>query len=386
MIKTEKRKKVVFFVSGFIVGGVETVFVNTIEELLKNPSLEISIVTHMNPREALYADWLKSHPEIPVYTYFPLGNWFQDLEPKCHGILKLIRRITFSLYKRYRRFIWRNKFKNMDVFIDYKHFEFYRELSHIKKPKIAWAHSALCYFERDKNFLKKAAQYDKIVCLTDDFKERFKNKYPEYADKIVRVYNPINVKHIQQLSKQEKSPRGKYFCHVSRLDKGKDIKTLLDAFEIFYKSHKDVKLYILGDGPLANIHKSYASTLKSSKNIIFTGTRYNPYTFMKGAIANILSTEYEGLPTVVLESVALGVPCVSADCESGPRELLLDGKGGLLFEIGNAEMLSEKMDFLLKHPDKAKKLADSATKGLKRFEPKVIANQIKDLLKHVEQR
>ena len=107
---------------------------------------------------------------------------------------------------------------------------------------------------------------------------------------------------------------------------------------------------------------------------------------MKGAIANILSTEYEGLPTVVLESVALGVPCVSADCESGPRELLLDGKGGLLFEIGNAEMLSEKMDFLLKHPDKAKKLADSATKGLKRFEPKVIANQIKDLLKHVEQR
>ena len=66
MIKTEKRKKVVFFVSGFIVGGVETVFVNTIEALLKNPNLEISIVTHMKLREALYADWLKSHPEIPV--------------------------------------------------------------------------------------------------------------------------------------------------------------------------------------------------------------------------------------------------------------------------------------------------------------------------------
>ena len=381
MIKTEKRKKIVFFISGFIVGGVETVFVNTIEELLKNPDLEISIVTHMKLREALYADWLKSHPEIPVYTYLPLGNWFQDLEPKCRGILKLVRRITFSLYKRYRRFIWRNKFKNMDVLLDYKNGEFYRELSYVNKPKITWFHSALCYFERDVNFLKKLPKYNKIICLTDDFMKRFNSKYPEYSDKLVRIYNPINVKHIQLLSKQEKSPRGKYFCHVSRLDKGKDIKTLLDAFEIFYKSHKDVKLYIIGDGPLANTHKSYANTLKSSKNIIFTGTQYNPYAFMKGAIANILSTEYEGLPTVVLESVVLGVPCISSDCESGPREILLDGKGGLLFEIGNADALAKHMETVYKFPAKAKKLADTASKGLNRFDPTTISNQIVDLIK-----
>lgn len=379
---TAKNKiKVCFFVSDFTVGGVETIFINTMEELLKNPNLDISVVTHMKLRETLYTDWFKAHPEIPVYTYFPLGNWFQDLEPKCRGLMKLIRKITFSLYKRYRRFIWRNKFKKMDVFIDYKNFEFFRELSYIKKPKIAWAHSALCYFERDKNFLKKASQYDKIVCLTDDFKERFKSKYPEYADKIVRIYNPINEKHIQQLSNQGKSPRGKYFCHVSRLSKSKDIKTLLDAFDIFYKSHKDVKLYIVGDGPLANTHKSYAGTLKSSKNIIFTGTQYNPYIFMKGAIANILSTEYEGLPTVVLESVALGVPCISADCESGPREILLDGKGGLLFGIGNADALAKHMETVYKFPAKAKRLSNVAQKRLTRFNPTTISKQIVDLIK-----
>ncbi len=144
---------------------------------------------------------------------------------------------------------------------------------------------------------------------------------------------------------------------------------------------KRKQLHIIGDGPLANTHKSYASTLKSSKNIIFTGTQNNPYVFMQGAIANILSTEYEGLPTVVLESVALGVPCISADCESGPREILLDGKGGLLFEIGNADALAKHMETVYKFPAKAKKIADTASKGLNRFNPTIISKQIVDLIK-----
>jgi glycosyltransferase involved in cell wall biosynthesis len=375
-----KSIKVVFFVPNFVVGGVENVFVNTLNELLKGTNLDISIVTHIKVREPLYVDWLKSHPEIHVYTYFPLGHWFQNLEPKCRGILKLVRKITFSLYKRYRRFICRNRFKNMDVFIDYKNFEFYREFSYIKKPKIAWAHSALSYFEQDKKFLKKTQEYNKIVCLTDDFMESFKEKYPEYADKIVRIYNPIDAEQVRQKSLQENSPKGKYFCHVSRLDYGKDIKTLLDAFDIFYKSHKDVKLYIVGDGSLAKEHKDYAKTLEASKNIIFTGTQYNPYVLMKGAVANILSTDFEGLPTVVLESVALGVPCISSNCKSGPNEILLGGKGGLLFEIGNAKMLAEKMTSVFLHPDTAQKLADEASKGLTRFDPRGISTQIKELI------
>ncbi len=383
MLSRKQCIKVGFFIPGFIVGGVETVFINTLEELLKISDLDISIVTHMKVREPLYVEWFKMHPEIPVYTYLPLGNWFQDLEPKCHGITKLARKITFSLYKKYRRFIWRRKFKDMDVFIDYKNFEFVRELRHISKPKIAWLHGSLAYFEKDKNFLKKVKNYTNIIGLTDDFVEEFKTKYPKYSDKIVRIYNPINITHIQQLSNQGKIPRGKYFCHVSRLDKGKDIKTLLDAFDIFYKSHKNVKLYVIGNGPLANDHKSYAARLKSCKNIVFTGTKYNPYIFMKGAIANILSSEHEGLPTVVLESVALGVPCISANCESGPREILQDGKGGWLFEIGNAEMLAQEMSDVFEFPAKAKKLTDVATKGLKRFSQKVVTKQIYDLINGV---
>lgn len=375
--------KVAICIPNMIIGGVETVFVNTMNELIKNPELDIHIITHAKVQEPLYVDWFNSHSNIPVFVYFPLANWFEDLAPKCHGILKLVRRITYSLYKRYRRFIWRNKFKNMDILIDYKNGEFYRELSYVNKPKVTWFHSALCYFERDINLLKKIPRYTKIVCLTEDFKKRFNIKYPEYKDKLVHIYNPINIQYIQQLSKQGKSPRGKYFCHVSRLDKGKDIKTLLDAFDLFYKSHKDVKLYIIGDGCHANIHKTYARSLKSSENIIFTGTQYNPYVFMKGALANILSTEFEGLPTVVLESVALEVPCISADCESGPKEIFLNGKAGLLFEIGNSKQLCEHMLNVYSENIDKEDMIKNMKKSISRFTPSVIAQQIYEMIQNL---
>lgn len=379
-MKDNKKIKVAFYVPNLIVGGVETVFANTMDELLKNRDLEIIIVTHAKVREPLYVDWFKAHPELPVYVYYPLCNWFEDLAPKCHGILKILRKIVFSLYKKYRRFIWNNKFKDVDVFIDYKNFESFKELRHINKPKIVWMHSALSYFEKNGS-LGRLPAYTKIVGITDDFVEDFKIKYPAYADKVVRIYNPMDVKAIQQKAKAEKSPNGKYFCHVSRLVPGKDIKTLLKAFDVFAKNHKTVKLYIVGDGEKTDEFKNYAKTLKSKNQIVFTGTKNNPYGIMKGALANILSSEYEGLPTVVLESVILGVPCISSKCKNGPREILLDGKGGLLFDIGDTQKLAEHMEYVFDNPAKAQKLADTATKGLKRFEPKSIAKQIIELVK-----
>lgn len=382
----KQKMKVAFCVPNMIIGGVETVFVNTLTELLKNKDLEIQVISHAKIRETLYVDWFKAHPEIPLHVYYPLHNFFEDLSKYSKIFpLKQLRKIIFSLYKKYRRIFVKlsGKFNKIDIFIDYKNFEFFKELKYYNVPKIAWAHSALSYFESHGSFAR-LAQYTTIVGITDDFVNEFKAKYPKYADKIVRIYNPMDVDTIIDKSKRCCTPRGKYFCHVSRLSPGKDIKTLLKAFDIFALKHKNVSLYIVGDGPQADEIKKYAEELKSHEQIIFTGSLNNPYCIMSGALANILSSEYEGLPTVVLESVILGVPCISSNCKNGPREILLDGKGGLLFEIGNFEMLAEKMDYLLTHPNKAKNLSDVANKGLKRFEPKVIAKQIVELLKRVK--
>lgn len=362
-----------------VIGGVESVFMNTIDELSKNPDLIITIITHAKIREPKYVDWLKTHPEIPVYVYYPLCNWFEDLAPKCHGVFKVIRKISFGLYKKYRRLIWHNKFKNIDIFVDFKNFEFFKELRHIKKPKIAWTHSAMSYFETNKS-ISRAYAYDEIVGITDDFISDFNQAHPDYTGHTTRIYNPVDVKLIQERADMENHPKGKYFCHVSRLVAGKDIKTLLDAFNDFAETHRGIKLYIVGDGDMGDKYKKYASTLKANKSIIFTGAMKNPYGIMRGAISNILSSQFEGFGMVLVESMALGRPIISSNCKSGPCEILENGSSGLLFDVGNSKQLTVCMAKVYKDDAFTNKLIKHATHSLTRFNPDDISDQITNLL------
>ena len=380
----KKRINIAFCIPCMVIGGVETVFANTIDELSKNQNLNIQIITHAKIREKLYIDWLKMHPEISVHVYYPLCNWFEDVAPKCRSVLKPIRKMIFGLYKKYRRLIWHNKFKNVDLFIDYKNFEFFKELRHVNVPVIGWAHSALSYF-KSNDFDLRLPIYDKIIGLTDDFTNDFKEKYPKCADKIIRVYNPVNMDVIRQQSESEKAPHGKYFCHVSRLVPGKDIKTLLNAFDLFAQKHKDIKLYIVGDGPQARQFQSYAKTLRSGSRVIFTGAKNNPYAIMKGAIANILSSEYEGFGMVLIESMALSRPVISSNYKSGAAEILGQGKFGLLFEVGNAKQLCECMEKIYTDKDLSKRLVKDAYKSLKRFDLSKISEQITDFIYKVKE-
>lgn len=376
------RIKVAFCIPDMIIGGTESVFVSTIDELAKNNDVRISIVTHTKIREPLYVNWLKTHPEIPVYVYYPLHNFFEDLNKYCTFFpIKEIRRITFSLYKKYRRAVLRRRaFTDADIIIDYKNYEFFRELRKIKdKPIITWMHSALSYFEK-YGYGARFGHYTRIVGITDEFVTKFKEHYPQYADKIVRIYNPINVQGIIDKAQSVSVPQGKYFCHVSRLVDGKDIETLMDAFDIFAKKHNDIKLYIIGDGYKTNDFRQYANTLKSKDRIIFTGAMDNPYGIMRGAIANILSSEYEGFGMVLIESQALGTLCISSNCTSGPTEILQNGNAGMLFPIGDKNALAHCMHETIARPTDAQAMITAAAHGLDRFAVTPICTQIKQMI------
>ena len=87
--------------------------------------------------------------------------------------------------------------------------------------------------------------------------------------------------------------------------------------------------------------KKYAAKLSCYKRVMFTGKVTNPYPMMHGTLANILSSEYEGLPTTLIESLALERLAVSSSCKTGPSEILEYGKSGLLFDIGDSQKLTD---------------------------------------------
>jgi glycosyltransferase involved in cell wall biosynthesis len=153
------------------------------------------------------------------------------------------------------------------------------------------------------------------------------------------------------------------FVFCGRLVHEKNVDGLLSAWAGFARKRQDVQLVILGDGPLADDCRSLAERLQirtgeapfdTQASVLFLGTVKNPEDFMVGARAFVLSSRYEGVPTVLLLALSMGLPILSADCHSGGvRDLLgvsaqnqtkdlLRVDAGLLLpipEVANAESL-----------------------------------------------
>lgn len=380
------KTKVVFCIPNMVIGGVENVLVNSLTELLKNDNLDIAIALHAPVREPVHRAWLDAHPEIPTYVYYPLCNWFEDLQKYCRAFpLKPLRKIVFSLYKKYRRVISRrNKImRRADVIIDYKNLSFFKELRSVPTPRITWVHGPAKYL-RDNGLAPHVNIYNHIVGLTDDFVNEFRRDFPEYRGCVTRIYNPIDGDKIRAMAAHGARHPGRYFCQVSRLDPvQKDIPTLIRAFNMFWAAAgtPDVDLLIVGDGPQMAELKQMAADLPCARHIVFAGATTNPFGYMAGAMATILATRYEGLPTVLIESAVLGTPCISADCPNGPREILMDGRAGLLFDVGDAAKLAVHMKDIWQNTVNTRQLIDTASQNLDRFAPDAAASQITHLIK-----
>jgi glycosyltransferase involved in cell wall biosynthesis len=104
---------------------------------------------------------------------------------------------------------------------------------------------------------------------------------------------------------------------------------------------------------------------------------------MKRASLLALSSEWEGLPCVLTEAMSLRLPIVSARCPSGPAEMLLQGNGGLLCPVGDADALACGIERILDDPDGARERAEEAFSQLGRFSPERVTRQYENLAREL---
>ena len=136
---------------------------------------------------------------------------------------------------------------------------------------------------------------------------------------------------------------------VGELCERKDFATLLRAFATVRKSLQ-ARLVILGEGRKRGELEALAHDLGVADATAFPGFQPNPYAFMARAELFVLSSRCEGAPVVLMEALACGVPVVSTDCPSGPREILQDGRLGALVPVGDANALAKAMVATLQNP------------------------------------
>ena len=105
-------------------------------------------------------------------------------------------------------------------------------------------------------------------------------------------------------------------------------------------------IVLMGDGNQKKMLFDYAKKNNFEKNLFIFGFQKNPYPYLNKADFFILSSKYEGLPNVLLEAQFLKKPIISSNCPTGPREILINGKAGFLFDVGNINQLEKKIIFI----------------------------------------
>jgi glycosyltransferase involved in cell wall biosynthesis len=154
---------------------------------------------------------------------------------------------------------------------------------------------------------------------------------------------------------------------AGRLSPQKDFATLVRAFALV-RAHRPCRLVIVGEGEERGALQNLAESLGVAVDFDMTGFDVNPWRIIARADVFALSSLWEGLPNVLIEAVALDVPVVSTSCLSGPREILCDGRGGMLVPPGDAAGMAAALVHVLDAPEKARRLAAIAREGLARFE------------------
>lgn len=186
---------------------------------------------------------------------------------------------------------------------------------------------------------------DAIVAVSRGVADDMISVFPAVGDKVRVIYNPVIESELFELA--EAPVEHSWFTagappvllSVGRLTEQKDYPTLLGAFALV-RGVMDCRLVILGEGEERGALERLAAELGLAGDFWMPGFVENPYRFMKRAAVFVLSSRWEGLPTVLIEAMACGTPLVATDCPSGPREILQDGRSGKLVPVGSVPELA----------------------------------------------
>lgn len=195
----------------------------------------------------------------------------------------------------------------------------------------------------------------RVVAVSRGVKEALISRIGLPAERIEVIYNPVISEALYSaMAEPVEHPflanrDGPLVLAVGRLTAAKNLPNLIRAFEIVHRRFGG-KLLILGDGEMRQELGELIESLGLTEAVAMPGFVGNPYAYFAKASVFVLSSDFEALPTVLIEAMAAGVPVVSTDCQSGPREILADGRYGELVQVRNPDALAKGIERALHNP------------------------------------
>jgi glycosyltransferase involved in cell wall biosynthesis len=198
----------------------------------------------------------------------------------------------------------------------------------------------------------------------------FESRLPEA--RIVPIPNPVVIEDRDEDPAAEAQARkladARWVLAMGRLVPQKGLEMLLRSFaEAVEKVKEQWHLGIIGEGPLREQIQEQIRALGLGESVHFLGTFANPLPVLRAGDIFALSSRYEGFPVSLLEAMACGLPAVAFDCDHGPREIIRDGKDGLLVPAGEEKAFARSLTRLMRNQRMRERFSRAGASALRRW-------------------
>ncbi len=348
----EKKKKILIRIGSLRHGGAEKVLATFLKNLPKD-QYEIDLLLNLYSGK-----YLSEIPDWINVLYLNKGemittNRIQDFPEKAYRV------VYQKLLQKFPKLLYNGKLKGKKYDIEFAAIHGFRD-EILNSPlqsskKIVWIHNDLrkTHFHHYTDAeIRKFFGFDKIMVISEQIQNDFESlaRNEDEKSRIVRIYNPLDTEEILEKS-EVGSQKSEDFSPIVPLSFGEGLGERIfisvgtvfpqKGFDRLLKVHKKLldegfkhRILIVGDGYDFENIKNLKNQLGVDETATLLGFTDNPYPYFKAADFYVLSSRYEGFPTVLFEAITLKKNIIATDV-SGVREMLENGKLGLI--VDNSE-------------------------------------------------
>lgn len=387
------KKNILFYIETLQVGGIEKVLI----ELLKNIDKEkfdinLLIGYHLPLLEKFKNDIPN---EIKIEYLLKDDIFCKFKEKKALGKLCFYEKVLNEILAIKRKKIMEKKLldlldkEKIECVIDFD-MTLATYVKRINCKKITFCHFSLKNYHRgiksrQEKLLKRLEKYNRLIVISDKMKEEAIEIYPNLEKNIVRLYNSFNIEEIRKKAEEEieELKDKKYILAVGRLEETqKDFTTLIKGYSKVCNEIEE-ELYIIGEGRHKQQLENLVKELKIENRVRFLGFKSNPYPYMRNASLFIHSSKFEGLPTVMIEALILGKLIIATDCPTGPKEILNNGKNGILTKLGDENNLADAIRKMLIPGEKNNIFLQNSLNYIKEFDSNNVVKKFEKMIEEV---
>ena len=382
------REKITIFLNSLTSGGAEKVASVIINQLIKEGhSVELICIE----RDDFY--------EVPIEVE---RVYLSNLTKEDSGIKKLLYLPILAL--RLKKHIKKNGIKLVQSHIYRANFTNILSKLFGAKHKVEVVEViSITFFKKgglsnkiNLFLIKSLYKYaDLIVFKAKRMKREFLKVIDYHGESIV-INNPYDIEKISLLSNEKVDDFAfddtkRYIVNVGRLEEQKNQISLVESLTYI---DSNIELIIMGSGSKREELEKFAKTKGVSSRVHLLGNKNNPFKYIKKSDVFVLSSRQEGFPNVLIEAMICGVPVVSTDCISGPREILspksdIDfqlkdniefAENGILYPVDSVDYLVEALKNIFDNSDMRDKYIENGLKKSAEFSVKRIVDKYKGVL------